>query len=67
MITYKIWRELLYEGSWLFGIITAWSVFRCLLLSILAIPMDILLFPIEILGLIIFRIIKLKEKIKEEK
>lgn len=67
MITYEIWIDNIYEDGWLFGSITALSILKCLLFSIFTIPFDILLFPIEILSLIICGIIKLIGKIKGER
>lgn len=65
MLTYKVWSELSYDCYYFFKEVSIWSITRCLLLSIVTIPIDIIISPIEILAVIIFGIVKLIEKIKE--
>ena len=65
MLTYKVWDELLYTYAYVFKEVSIYTITRCLLLSIVTIPIDIIISPIEILAVIIFGIVKLIEKIKE--
>lgn len=65
MLTYKVWSELLYDCYYFLKEVSIWTITRCLLISIVTIPIDIIISPIEILAVIIFGIVKLIEKIKE--
>lgn len=61
MIIKYIWSRFLYETIFWKSYITPTRIVFCLLLSIIALPFDILLLPLEILALIIFKIIPNKE------
>ena len=61
MITkFLIWDNLLYEEFALLRYTTPLRVLACLILSIFFIPVDIILFPLEILALVIYVIILAK-------
>lgn len=54
MITYKIWDDLM--SLWFPEVI---DVFLTLLLSIITIPLDLLLLPIELIAFIIYKVRKM--------
>lgn len=52
-----IWDNLLYKTVPFYSYITPFRIFICLFFSIFTIPLDILLLPLEIIALIIFKLI----------
>lgn len=59
MLTYfSVWDNLLYEYSLGTCYTTPVRVLLCLILSLFTIPIDILLFPFELLAVIIYMIIR---------
>lgn len=68
MITkFLIWDNLLFEEYFFYRDTTPLRVLACLLLSIFFIPADILLFPLELLALVIYVIILAKpDKLDKE-
>ena len=57
MIIKWIWSKFLYEVAFYVAYVTPSRIALCILLSIIALPFDILLLPLEILALIIYKII----------
>lgn len=65
MFTYGVWEEFVIEKvkkPWLDGDLEYVEVVAAVLLSLFSIPIDLLLSPIEIIGLIIYKIIDRKKK-----
>jgi hypothetical protein len=57
MIIKTIWENLLFGHVLLYRYTSPIRILVCILLSIIALPIDIILSPLEILVLIIFKII----------
>ena len=60
MFTYGVWEEFVIEKikkPWLDGDLEYVEVVIAVLLSLFSIPIDLLLSPVEIIGLIIYKII----------
>lgn len=60
MITYGVWEEFVFETArrpWIYGDLEYSDVVMATFLSLFSIPIDLLLSPIEIIGLIIYKII----------
>lgn len=60
MFTYGVWEEFVIEKvkkPWLDGDLEYVEVVTAVLLSLFSIPIDLLLSPVEIIGLIIYKII----------
>ena len=60
MFTYGVWEEFVIEKvkkPWLDGDLEYAEVVTAVLLSLFSIPIDLLLSPVEIIGLIIYKII----------
>lgn len=65
MFTYGVWEEFVIEKvkkPWLDGDLEYVEVVTAVLLSLFSIPIDLLLSPVEIIGLIIYKIINRKKK-----
>lgn len=65
MFTYGVWKEFVIKKvkkPWLDGDLEYVEVVFAVLLSLFSIPIDLLLSPIEIIGLIIYKIINRKKK-----
>ena len=65
MFTYGVWEEFVIEkvkNPWFYGGLEYVDVVMAVLLSLFSIPIDLLLSPIEIIGLIIYKIINRKKK-----
>ena len=65
MFTYGVWEEFVIEKvkkPWIDGDLEYVEVVSAVLLSLFSIPIDLLLSPIEIIGLIIYKIINRKKK-----
>ena len=65
MFTYGVWEEFVIEKikkPWLDGDLEYVEVVIAVLLSLFSIPIDLLLSPVEIIGLIIYKIINWKKK-----
>ena len=63
MLTYEVWEEFVIEKvkkPWLYGDLEYVEIVSAVLLSLFSIPIDLLLSPIEIIGLIIYKIIDIK-------
>lgn len=56
-----VWDKLLYEEFMLARFTSPLRVLICLLLSIIFIPIDIILLPLEILAIIIYKLISKEE------
>jgi hypothetical protein len=66
MFTYGVWEEFVIKkvkNSWVYGDLEYVEVVAAIILSLLSIPIDLLLSPIEIIGFIIYKIIT---KIEED-
>ena len=60
MLSYGIWEEFVIERvrkPWYYGDIGPHDVVMAVFISLFTIPIDLLLSPIEIIGLIIYKII----------
>lgn len=60
MFTYGVWEEFVIEKvkkPWIDGDLEYVEVVSAVLLSLFSIPIDLLLSPVEIIGLIIYKII----------
>lgn len=60
MLTYGVWEEFVIEkvkNPWLDGDLQYVEVVIAVFLSLFSIPIDLLLSPVEIIGLIIYKII----------
>ena len=60
MLTYGVWEEFVIEKvkkPWLDGDLQYVEVVTAVFLSLFSIPIDLLLSPVEIIGLIIYKII----------
>jgi len=65
MFTYGVWEEFVIEKvkkPWIDGDLEYVEVVSAVLLSLFSIPIDLLLSPVEIIGLIIYKIINRKKK-----
>ena len=65
MFTYGVWEEFVIKKvkkPWLGGDLEYADVVTAVLLSLFSIPIDLLLSPVEIIGLIIYKIINRKKK-----
>ena len=65
MFTYGVWEEFVIEKvkkPWLDGDLQYVEVVTAVFLSLFSIPIDLLLSPVEIIGLIIYKIINRKKK-----
>ncbi len=65
MFTYGVWKEFVIEKAkkpWFDGDLEYVDVAGAVVFSLFSIPIDLLLSPIEIIGLIIYKIINRKKK-----
>lgn len=57
MLIQIIWNEFLYGYCWGYKYTSCTRIFICLILSILVLPIELLLSPLEIISLIIYFLI----------